>query len=251
MLDQILNKLGLSQKEQAIYKLILERDKISATDISLHTDINRTTVYSVVSDLIKKGLIMHDIGGKVAYYLPVRENELERVIKEEKNKIEQKEKVIRDLQEVLKTMPHSNTYSVPKIRFIDEIDMESYLYEAFPRWEKDIMKISDQTIWGYQDHTFAENYEEWIDWAMKRTDKNFKVHLLSNKSEIEVQLGEKEWSDRRIVKPYLNGFFTVSNWVLGDYVVYIMTKNKPFYIVEIYDSVIAHNTRELFKSIWN
>jgi len=37
---------------------------------------------------------------------------------------------------------------------------------------------------------------------------------------------------------------------VGSYVIFIMTKQRPFYLVEIHDSVIAHNSRELFKTIW-
>ena len=79
-MEKILEKLGLGNKEQIIYKLILERGKIAPVQVSRLTKINRTTVYSAAKELQEKGLIVEDLGGKTLYYLPAREQELEKII---------------------------------------------------------------------------------------------------------------------------------------------------------------------------
>jgi sugar-specific transcriptional regulator TrmB len=144
MLEKVLSQLGLGNKEQIIYKLILEHGKIAPALLARLAKINRTTVYSVAKELKDKGLIIEDLGGKTLYYLPSRENELEKLVKVEHEKTEQREKSIRELQEFLKQTPQSKTFSVPKIRFIDEADLENYLEEATPRWYESMM-TSDKT----------------------------------------------------------------------------------------------------------
>src|SRR5258707_1002354 len=134
MLEKLLNQLGLGNKEQAVYKLILEHGKIAPTLLGRLARINRTTIYSVAKELKEKGLIVEDFGGKTLYYLPAREKELEKIVEKEKEAVKVRESSIRELQQFLKNIPESKTYSVPKIRFVDEADLEKYLYEAFPRW---------------------------------------------------------------------------------------------------------------------
>ena len=195
-------------------------------------------------------MIVEDLGGKTLYYLPSRENELEKLVKSEHEKAEEKEKSIRELQEFLKNTPESKTYSVPKIRFIEEADIEKYLYEAFPRW---VSSQSDGEIsfYGFQDHTLVEKFEKWIDWSWDKTPKNMGLKLLTNQSDVENKMKSKKYSDRRQIKFLDNTQFTASQWVSGSYTIFVQTKQKPYYLVEINDSVIAHNLRELFKSIWN
>jgi sugar-specific transcriptional regulator TrmB len=250
MLEKLLSQLNLGNKEQIIYKLILEHGKIGPALLSRLAKINRTTVYSVAKELKDKGLIVEDLGGKTLYYIPARENELEKLVKTEHEKVEKKEKSIRDLQEFLKQMPESKTFSVPKIRFVDEADLEEYLYEAAPRWNKSL-KEDAKTWWGFQDHTFVDKFEKWIDWFWKGVSEDIDLKLLTNESDIEQKMKGKEYTDRRVVKLHESSEFTATQWIVGDYVIFVMTKQRPFYLVEIHDSVIAHNMKELFRSIWN
>src|SRR6185436_20262075 len=115
MLEKLLNQFGLGEKEQVIYRLILEHGKIAPTLLGRLARINRTTVYSVAKELKEKGLIVEDLGGRTLYYLPARENELEKIIKRENEEMKRKENSIRELQQFLKNIPESKTYSVPKI----------------------------------------------------------------------------------------------------------------------------------------
>ena len=133
-IEKILTSLGLNKKERVVYKIIIEHGKISPTLLGRISKINRTTIYSVASELKEKGLILEDLGGKTLYYLPSSEKELDKIIKDLNREKEEKEKSIKELQEIIKIIPGSKTYSVPKIRFVDEADLESYLYEATPRW---------------------------------------------------------------------------------------------------------------------
>jgi hypothetical protein len=44
--------------------------------------------------------------------------------------------------------------------------------------------------------------------------------------------------------------FNATTWVVGEYILMIYTREKPFYLIEIYNAVLADNMRSLFKGLW-
>jgi len=250
MLDKIIQNLDLSQKGEKVYRIILERGKVGPTTIARIARMNRTTVYAIAKELKDKGLVFEDLGSKTIYYLPSRSEDLEKVIKREKEKTEDKINLIKKLQTELNLLPQSKTYSVPKIRFVDELDIDSYLYETLPRWLDSMAKVHP-TWWGFQDHTFVEKFEKWIDYVWKIAPKEMDLQLLTNGSDIERKMKTKKYAQRRNVRFFPKSDFSATQWVIGDYIIYISTKEHPYYLIEIKDKVIAENTRELFKKLWN
>ncbi len=248
-MEKILEKLGLGNKEQIIYKLILERGKIAPVQVSRLTKINRTTVYSAAKELQEKGLIVEDLGGKTLYYLPAREQELEKIIAKEREALKEKESSIHELQGVLKSIPRSKTFSIPKIRFVDEADLEQYLYEALPRWHESMM-AHDKTYWGFQDHTYVQYFRHVIDWEWNRAPKEIVLKLFTNQSDVEETMKGKYPGQRNIKFWKGENHFTGTQWICGDYIILVVTGEGPFYLVEIHDAVLAHNMREVFKKLW-
>lgn len=248
-LDKTLEKLGLSIKEKQVYKLILETGKIAPAFISRKTGINRTTVYSVANELKARGLIVEDLGGKTLYYLPAGDMEIEKVLEHDKRKFAEKEQGLHELKETLKMIPQSTTFSVPKIRFIAEDDLEKYLYDATPRWIQSNL-ANDPTWWGFQDHTFVEKFKDWIVWFWKNAPAEVNLKMFSNDSDIESQMKNEKINRRQIRFWNSDDGITGTQWIIGSYIVLIVTAQKPFYLVEIHDSVMAHNMREVFKKLW-
>lgn len=249
-LEKALNQLELSIKEKQVYTLILQHGKIAPALIARKTGIQRTTVYSVASELKNRGLIIEDLGSKTLYYLPAPETELEKVIQKDQEKLEKKKEGLQQLQETLKFFSDPKTFSIPKIRFIAEEDLEKYLYDATPRWIESNL-ANDPTWWGYQDHTFAERYKEWIVWFWKKAPLEIALKLFSNDKPIESEMWSEEMSRREIRFWDGTNDFTGTMWIVGSYVIMVVTSQKPYYLVEIHDSVMAHNMREVFRKLWN
>lgn len=250
MIDPLLQKLGLGPKEQLVYKMVLERGKVSPAVVARLARINRTTVYSVAKELKEKGLILEDISGKTIHYIPSRAEELEKVISRQEQENVRKIGLIRKLQTELQNLPESKNLSIPKIRFVDELDIEEYLYESVPRWMESIVKV-DPTWWGFQDHTFVEKFEKWIDYVWKIAPKEMDLRLLTNGSDIEKRMKDKKYAGRRNMRFFPKSDFSATQWVIGDNIIYIITKEHSYYLIEIRDTVIAENTRELFRKLWN
>ena len=249
MIHQTLQKLGFNDKEIEIYLVILEHAKIAPADVSKITGINRTTVYSTGKELVKKGLIVEDLGGSVMYYVANPPKSLGLLAEMEQRELAQKKKLIDSAIEELEVLPKAKQYAIPKIRFVDEDDLENHLYTQVSKWNENMMKV-DTTWWGFQDHSFAENFEKWIEWYWSNAPKTIDLKLLSNESDIEQQMKRKKITERVIRFWKKDIDFTATTWVIGDYTIVINTQKRPYYMIELYDKLVAHNMREVFKNLW-
>ena len=252
MLEQYLKQLGFNDKEITIYLCIVEHGKLSAVDISRITKINRTTVYSVSKELIKKRVIQEDLGGENRYYFALPIEDLEVLYKEEEEKLEKKKIATKELINKLAALPKSTQYSVPKIRFIDENHLRAFLFKQLPIWIESAKNRGDKSWWGFQDTSMIENYKDWFDYHWDVYPKDFDTHLITNKKPAETKFAKQINSKQRQMKYWGKSLeFSATHAVLGDYVVFIVTNQHPHYMVETHDAVMAKNLRELFKGMWD
>ena len=248
MISQTLEKLGFSAKEAEIYQAVLQAGKISHASLAKLTGINRSTVYAVVNTLSSKGLINEDLGGKVTYVVARPAEDLTSLIEKQEKELNRKKQLVHQAIDEFFEVVKSQEYAPPKIRFIEEDQLEEFLYKQVPVWDKSMLQY-DGTWWGFQDPSFVEHYEKWIDWYwQKGADDRTRLKLLSNEKAEEIK---KEKFDRRQIKFWgKSQDFTATTWINGDYVIMIVTDKRPHYAVELFDKVLAHNNREVFKNLW-
>lgn len=245
---QKLRLLGLTEKEIDIYLAVLAHGKISATDLSNITGIQRTTVYSAISQLVKLGFVIEELGGTKRYFLPGSPESLASIYQEDMKALEQKKMTVHEVIRKAKELQNDAVYSPPKIRFIQEEQVQKFLYEQTPVWTESIMN-TDKTWWGFQDHVFVELFEEWIDWFWEQTPNDLDLKLLSNKSEIEEKMKDKPLP-RRQIRYWDGDNFTATVWVVGEYIVTLSLQEHPYHIVQTHDPVLAENLRNIFQSFW-
>ncbi len=248
MIKELLAGMGLNAKESRIYMVVLERQRVTPAQVAKITKINRPTVYGIVKKLSARGLLVEDLGSKTLYVMPTPPGDLAQLVKKEEEDSRAKIKLIEELSRELLAAKSGATYPVPKIRFIEEADLEKYLYARSPVWGESIGQY-DKCWWGFQDQSFVEKYLGWIDWYWHHAAKDITLRLLSNQADIEKKVGNRY--ARREIKPWdKSENFTATTWILGDYIVMIRTSAAPFYLVEIHDATMAHNLRETFKNLW-
>jgi hypothetical protein len=122
------------------------------------------------------------------------------------------------------------------------------MFDILIEWQQSIAR-EDFTWWGYQDIEFVVQYREWLDHYWSQLKPAEKIWLLSNESGVEKKLKGKV--PRRIIKKVPAGVeFSSTIWVLGEYVVTIMTRQKPHYAFLLKDSVFAANQRAVYQLLW-
>jgi predicted DNA-binding transcriptional regulator len=252
--NETLRKIGLSDGEIKIYLALLKNGKMRPAALSALTKIKRATVYNLANNLVAQGLIGQDVTGKILKFVPLSPDNLTKSLDQTKREIKEKEQLIKNAVSDLELITSGKQYPVPKITFIMEGDLERYLFDNARRWLKEVIASEDGTWWGFQDHTFIENYERWIDhsWTLPESKHpNYLGRIFTNTSKIEQKIQKKYAGQKRQIK-YLNGTnFTATTWVCGSSLVMISTRQHPYYLVEINDETLAHNTKEIFKRLWN
>jgi len=185
MIEQTLEQLGLNKKEIMIYLEILKRGKTTPARVALSTAINRATVYSVAKNLIKKGIISGDFGGKTLYLTADSGKDLPTLLTRDKKVLLEKENLIKKALDEISSLPINTKYAVPSIRFVVEENMEEYLYKQTEKWNQSMSK-EGAGCWGFQDHTFSDHFEKWIDnWAQLSSTRGLHIKLWSNESATE------------------------------------------------------------------
>lgn len=247
-MEELFGKLDINDNEREVYLSVLRAGKIAANQVARETSINRTTVYSIAKKLESMGIISIDYGQKISYLVAVSPDRLVSIFEKEERKIAEKKLVARKLADELSSLASEKHYSVPRIKFVEENDLEEYLYVAYPRWEESAK--GKENVWrGFQDDSFTTHYEKWINWIWKRAQRGFDVEFFINEASIEKQLARK-YSGRKMKVLPNHIVFDSSFWTTGDYLIMAQTRVRPHYLVEINDGLLARNQRELFKGLW-
>ncbi len=251
-INKTLQKLGLNEKEIRIYLALLKHGKTKPSDLAKTTNLNRATLYAVAKGLVSKGIIAEDLSNKILYFIALPPENLNRILDQTKREIKEKELLIKGAVNELNLINCEKNYPVPKIRFIEENNLEKFLFDNIVKWQKEIISI-DGVWWGFQDHSFVENFPKWIEetWKTKESkDGNYQAQVLTNVSEVEKKLIGK-YQPKRQVKFFPDMNFTSTVWVCGNYLVTISTRQHPFYAIEIHDELLAQNMREILKKLWS
>lgn len=252
MYQESLKKLGFDDKEIAVFITVLERGKVTPATVATITGINRSTVYSIAKVLVDKGILRIDTASEPSYLIIESADVLENIVKRQERELLEKKKVVSETVKILENIPRSKHYSVPKVRFYNEKELRDALYDQLHIWAESAVLINETSWWGFQDVSLVVQFPEWIIDHYKIIPETVSAHLFTNAKPSEKDIHEKVSDERRTIK-YLDDRsheFTATQAVLGNYVIYIMTSEKPYYMIEIHDRVMAHNLRETFKMLW-
>lgn len=248
-----LAQIGLKDKEISIYLTLLKQGRLKPADIATLTKINRATVYNILQSLVSRGIIAEDVSGTTSYFTSLPPENLINLTRDAKREIEEKESLIAKAVNELALLQSEHTYPVPKMRLIEESSLEKFLYDNTVKWQKAII-AGDGVWWGFQDKKFAEKYQKWIDFTWttdQSTHLNYIPKVFTNTSKTELELAKKYEKSGRTAKILNDIELTANMWVCGDYLVMIVVDQKPNYLIEIHDAMMAKNIKGIFKKLWS
>lgn len=245
-------QLGFTSNETRVYLFLAERGRLPAQMIAKSCRMPRSTVYSVLDSLESRGLLRREkIKGATVFRLRDPEAIIDWLEDDaKKNRIRQAaaKRVISDLRQFFRSAP---AY-VPKLEFVEgKTKVAKFLDENLLRWADSIMQ-TDRSTWGYQDHTFVEMFQPWIQkaWKTLHEERGVAGRILSNRSEVESKLKGK--IANREVRFLGNEFnFESSTWIMGEYVIVIMSRKAPIYAFQLHDGLLANNLRLVFRHLYN
>ena len=250
MNKDLLASLGLNGSETAVYEAVLRAGSIDPAALAKASGIKRTTAYSVARGLVEKGLLIEDGTKRPRAFTPAGPKEVLALVEADKKRAAERETKLTRLASELSKLSSTATYPVPTVRFIEEGRLRDFLYQQDSVWEESLLATGETGWWGFQDHTFVEHFGSWIREYWEDASKKLEVKLLSNRAPGELEFASEQ-VERRFIKFWGEAAnFHSTTWVVGDYLIMINTRTKPFYLVEIHDKLIAHDQREVFKNLW-
>ena len=136
ILNILLSSLGFTDKQIKIYLVLLQYGKLNPQAISSHSQINRSTVYAVCSELIQKGIIAEELAGKTKVFSALDPVELHKLWRKDEKELQIKKAKINSAISELEKIAKDTKYIIPKINFIPEEDIEQHLTSRVLSWDQ-------------------------------------------------------------------------------------------------------------------
>jgi len=183
ILNEILEKFGLSEKESAVYLAILQLGQSSILEIAKKSELKRTTVYRLIDELIKRGLITKVPKAKKNLFVAENPDTL-------LENLAQKEKMIKESLPLFQAI-YNASETKPKVKFFEGKEgIKTLLYDSLKNNKaKEVL-----WIWPIRDAIQVLGKEENLRYIMERTRLRIKAKNIRPK---EKELGIKEQAPSR------------------------------------------------------
>ena len=183
MLEKYLQNIGLSEKEAAVYIMLIQVDDASVIDIAKKTNINRTTVYIVLESLEKKGLVSETTLGMKTHYQAEPPERLETYVQRQKVTLDEYSKRLVDVIPQIKGIQRE-TGVRPIVKLYEGkegiISLNEELYENDDEGGTAYLIYSSDLL----DSVFSK--DDRAKYKKVRLQKNVKTKVLYNSSKTDI-----------------------------------------------------------------
>lgn len=192
-LEKPLEKLGFSDKEAKVYLALLELGQGSVIDIAAKADLKRTTVYNLLPEMLRKGLVKAGARKKRRFFFV--EN-LQHLKDETEERLETINAVLPELRAIHNVIPYK-----PKITFYEGVGGMKELYKD----TLDSLNPGD-TILSYTgfDDFFKFMPREYMNWYVaERVRRKIRIRIIVPDSETTREIipqAEKSLREIKVVK---------------------------------------------------
>lgn len=118
MLQQELEKIGLSEKEARVYLAALELGQAPVQDISKKSGVNRATTYVILESLMKLGVMTTTEQGKKRLFVAESPQSLSHIIDEQRVDLERKSEQLEEMMSKLESVYNLHP-NKPIVRFYE------------------------------------------------------------------------------------------------------------------------------------
>lgn len=238
-IEEELSKIGLTEKEAAVYCATLELGPSGALQIARRTGIKRPTVYVVLDQLKKRGLIEIQLQGLKQKFAAANPDQFDAIIGEQKKRFDA---VLPDMLALYKLRGAKS-----QIKYYEGAEGIKSVYETVLREIRTgdpYYVMSDQENWSQ--HFDIKWLEEWIE---RRARKSLDARIILPDSERNryVKRMDAAWNERTrlISKPLKTDIVIYPN----RYIVNSLT--APVGSIVIENNEVIATQLELFRFTWD
>jgi HTH-type transcriptional regulator, sugar sensing transcriptional regulator len=238
-LSDQLTQFGLNEKQAIIYLALLELGASSAINLAKKTGILRTTVYDVLIELEKKGLLSQTKKGKKRLFLAEDPENLETILEEKKNKLQELMPALKSLLNTSGTKP-----IIPIIRYYEGAEGIKEVYRDTLKYKGELVAFVTENIINKLGQDFADEYKT------RRVKSQITVRVIGpNTEEIKEykKTDQKDLKETRLVSKEEFPFSIEMN-IFGNKLAFMSFSESLGLIVE--SNEIAKNIKFLFELAW-
>lgn len=238
----ILKQIGLAGNEIRVYLAMLEEDENLASAIANKTRINRSLMYTILNNLINKGVVSYVIKENRKYFRATDPEKILSILKEKEAVIKKQE------EEISRIIPQLRALKLPKR---EEFAIEIYKGpEGFKTVLDDVLRVGkDYQMIGYTGYGL-KNVKYWFaHWHRRRIRMKIKRNVLfpyKFKGTIATKYPLTE--ARFLPKNYP---VLISILTYGEKAIIFLPLEKDFAGIIIKSREIVESFRSQFNILWN
>lgn len=238
-LIDILKDLGLSEKEAKVYFASLSLGKTTIQKISTFSTVKRTTTYSIVKSLQKRGLIKVVIEGFKKKYLAESPERLEMIIDQRRDNF------LDQLPEFLSVYNLKGGES-----FIKYYEGEEAVKSVYEENIKNIKPNEDYMVISNAGKVF-DIYGKWFDKFVERRGKlNIKIRMILQDNHWSRDYKKHERNFNQKIRFLPQETSLVTNLVITPQRVLIHQLNPPVVGIVIENKSVIQMHQQLFEVLW-
>jgi len=227
--EESLRKAGLTGNESIVFVQLLKHGEQSANDIAKKISMDRTLTYSILNNLIEKGLVNYITKFSKKFFKASDPSNL-------LNPIREKEIFVKELISKLKTIEKSENFE-QEVNVYEGKEAIRSIYNLFKKYK-------EMLSFGATGRAYDYLYEspvltkELVKLGMKGriiTSKEYKNHPMTKIKTIEVR--------------YVDYESEITTTIFGNYVMNHIAKEKPIVIL-IKNKEMADTYRKHFELLW-
>lgn len=243
MLENQLKQLGLSDKEAVVYEKLSSLGVVQPAALSKPTKLGRTTVYAVLQQMEKKGLVERkDIKGKIHFVVSHPSN-LESLIKSREKDLENDKKTLENILPSL-TSEYNLVSNKPNVRYFEGI-------EGLEEVEKDALKAKGELFEFIDAETIGKDFAKHEELLTKKRKKlGIKVKAIVLDSPIARKAyGGKKNLDVKYISHDKYPFYALV-MIYDGKISYLKLRKDKIIGVIIEDIDIYNMQRSIFNFVW-
>jgi sugar-specific transcriptional regulator TrmB len=248
MIDQVLKKIGLSDKEITIYKTSLRMGSQAASVIADHSGINRPTVYDIFQSLIKKGLASKTQKGATTYFQILDPKNLLSYLDRDRDeyirKTEKNKKEIEEILPAIQSLENPNS-TKPKMQFFEGEKGMREAYEETLKSSEPIRAFANvEEMHKGLPNFFPEYYK-------RRKEENISIRAICPDNKMSMERKKHDKEEIRQMKLIDKGKYSFSPEmdIFDDKVLIASWQEKMAIIIQ--SKEIADLQKKMYDLLWS
>lgn len=244
--NSILEKSGLSKKESRVYLTLLEFGERPVSFISRKSNINRTTCYTTIESLIKKGLVNSYKRKGIKYFSALPIVHLFKYLERREEEISKKKEII---QENIKHFDKLGQlkFNKTKVFFYEGIEGLKSIYEDTLNEESEILTFISLDELTDELNNYLKN-----SYLPKRIEKGIKLKSIENTTTLNLEykgFDEVHLREKKVIDTELP--FNVQVYIYLDKIAFISYSNYEYSGIIVHDQKISSTMRTIHSIMWN